>query len=72
MKSFIIELEDNLYDLLAKAAPSGERRKADFIRRALVNAIVEAEEEKTRAAYRKMPDSAAEAADWSDAEEFRP
>ena len=48
------------------------RRKGKGIpdRRALLRAIVEAEEERTRQAYARKPDSEREADNWSNAEAF--
>ncbi len=70
MKSILIQVDDSVYDLLNKIAPPAERKRADFIRRAVLKAIMEAEEVRTREAYRRMPDSEEEADDWSNAEEF--
>jgi len=42
-----------------------------LMRRLLIEALLEAEEARTEAAYRVKPDSDAEADDWSTAGEFR-
>ena len=52
-------------------APAVQRQRAEFVRRALRKAIREAEEERTRLAYLRQPDSEAEADDWSSAEEWK-
>jgi len=57
--------------MLNRVAPPTKRRRAQFIRDALYKAIMEAEEQRTRAAYESQPDSAADADDWSTAEEYR-
>ncbi|MFN7920360.1 MAG: hypothetical protein U0Q16_09700 [Bryobacteraceae bacterium] len=72
MKSILIQVDDNVYDLLNRVAPPAERKRADFVRKALLKAIMDAEEERTRRAYQQTPDSADDADDWSNAEEFRP
>jgi hypothetical protein len=49
---------------------AAKRQRAEFIRRALLRAIVEAEEHRTRRAYLRKPDSEDEADNWSNAEAF--
>jgi predicted transcriptional regulator len=71
MKSILIQLDDSTYQLLERVAPAAKRQRAQFIRRALLKAALEAEEARTQAAYRAKPDAASEADDWSTAEEFR-
>ncbi len=71
MKSILIQLDDQTYHLLDRVAPAAKRQRAQFIRKALLKAAMEAEEAKTRAAYKAQPDSEREADDWSTAEEFR-
>lgn len=72
MKPILIQLDDDIYDLLNRVAPPAKRMRARFVREAVLKAIMEAQEERTRAAYTAQPDSEAEADDWSNAEEFRP
>ena len=71
MKSILIQVDDSTYQLLERVAPAAKRQRAQFIRRALLKAALEAEEALTQAAYRAKPDSASETDDWSTAEEFR-
>jgi len=71
MKSILIQVDDRIAQGLDRVAPTAKRQRAEFIRRALLRAIVEAEEEKTRQAYVRKPDSADEADDWSTAEAFK-
>jgi len=71
MKSILIQLDDPTYRLLEKVAPAANRQRAQFVRKALMKALMEAEEARTRAAYEAKPDSETEADDWSTAEEFR-
>jgi predicted transcriptional regulator len=72
MKSMLIQLDDDLYDSLNRVAPAAGRKRTQFVRQALVRAIMEAQEAKTRAAYLGLPDSESEADDWTEAEEYRP
>ena len=71
MKSILIQVDDPTYRLLERVAPANKRRRAPFIRQALLKALMDAEEARTRAAYLANPDSQTEADDWSDTEEFR-
>jgi hypothetical protein len=47
-----------------RVAPAAELERAEFVRKT--------EEQRTRRAYLEQPDSEAEAADWSSAEEWNP
>ena len=71
MKSILIQLDDQIAKGLDRVAPAAKRQRAEFIRRALLRAIVEAEEERTRQAYMRKPDSEEEADNWSNAEAFK-
>jgi len=72
MKSVLIQLDEATYRALNRVAPAAQRQRAEFVRKALWNAIRDAEEERTRLAYLRQPDSEAEAEDWSTAEEWKP
>jgi metal-responsive CopG/Arc/MetJ family transcriptional regulator len=72
MKSVLIQLDEQLYQRLNRAAPPGTRRRAQFMREAILRAVMEAEEDRSRMAYLAKPDSESEADDWSTAEEFQP
>ena len=71
MKSILVQLDDNTALLLDRVAPAAKRQRAQFIRHALMKAVMEAEEQRTRSAYLRQPDYEAEADDWSSAEEYR-
>ena len=71
MKSLLIQLDDATVRALDRIAPARERRRSEFIRTAIRNAIHQAEYEAMRKAYQRQPDSEAEADDWSNAEEFK-
>ncbi len=70
MKSILIQVDDQIARGLDRVAPAAKRQRAEFIRRVLLRAIVEAEEQTTRRAYLRKPDSENEADDWSEAEAF--
>jgi predicted transcriptional regulator len=71
MKSVLIQLDDDLYHSLNRVAPAEGRKRTQFIRQALLRAVMEAQEAKTRAAYLEAPDSESDADDWAAAEEYR-
>jgi len=50
MKSILIQLDDRIYQMLNRVAPAAKRQRAQFIRQALMKALMEAEEARTRAA----------------------
>lgn len=60
MKSFRIQLDEATYRALNRVAPAAQRQRAELGRRA----IREAEQERTRLAYLRQPDSEAEIEDW--------
>jgi predicted transcriptional regulator len=70
MRSILLQLDDATFRALNEIAPAEKRQRAEFIRRALKEAIRRWEFEKMREAYRRQPDSAADADDWSNPEAF--
>jgi predicted transcriptional regulator len=70
MPAVLIRLSDATYRALNSVA--AKRRRAEFIRSAIVRAIRETEEDRTRRAYELQPDSETEADDWSNCEEYKP
>ncbi|MEP7363631.1 MAG: hypothetical protein ABI972_10280 [Acidobacteriota bacterium] len=72
MKSLLIQLDAPTLAALDRIAPPKDRKRSEFIRMAIRRAIREAEFASMREAYLRQPDSAAEADDWSNAEEFKP
>jgi predicted transcriptional regulator len=71
MKSLLVQLDEPTYRALNRIAPAAKRQRAEFVRSAIRRAIRQTEEERTRLAYLKRPDSEAEADDWSNAEEWK-
>jgi hypothetical protein len=72
MKSLLIQLDEPTLRALNRVAPAAQRKRAEFVRTAIRKAIYEAEEERTRLAYLKQPDTETAADDWRDAEEWKP
>ena len=61
MKQILIEVDDDTLARLERVAPARARRRSEFIRAALSRALWEIEEKATAEAYRRQPDSAADA-----------
>ncbi len=70
MPSILIHLDDSTSKALDRIAPAKQRKRAEFIRQAVKTAIRNHEYAQIREAYRRQPDSAADADDWSSCEEF--
>jgi metal-responsive CopG/Arc/MetJ family transcriptional regulator len=72
MKSLLVQLDEQTLAALNRVAAPTKRKRSDFMRQAIRKAIRQAEYKAMREAYRKQPDSAADADGWSTAEEYRP
>jgi len=72
MPSILIQLDDLTLKSLDKIAPAAKRQRAEFIRQAVKDAIRRHEYKQIREAYLRQPDSAADADDWSSAEDWKP
>jgi predicted transcriptional regulator len=71
MPSILIQIDEATLRSLNKIAPAAKRQRAEFIRRAVKEAIRRQEYEQIREAYLRQPDSVADADDWSSAEEWK-
>ena len=71
MKPLLVQLDEQTLASLNRVAAPGKRQRSEFVRQAIRRAIREAEYRAMREAYRKQPDSARDADDWSTPEEFR-
>ena len=67
MRSLLIQLDDQTLVALNRVAPPKKRERSEFIRQA----IRQSEYRAMREAYRKEPDSALDADDWSTADEYQ-
>ncbi len=72
MPSILIQLDQSTLDALNRIAPAAKRQRTEFVRQAVKEAIRKREYERMREAYLRQPDSAADADDWSSAEEWKP
>lgn len=68
MKSLLIRLDEPTLAALDRVAAPGKRQRSEFVRNAIRKAVRQAEYREMREAYRKLPDSALDADDWSPAE----
>ena len=57
MKQLLIEVDDDLAAKLEKVAPGRSRRRSEFVRYAIRQALWELEEQATAEAYGRVPDS---------------
>ena len=71
MPSILIQIDDALLESLNKVAPAAKRQRAEFIRQAVKEAIRKREYQAIREAYQRQPDSAHDADDWANAEEWK-
>lgn len=71
MKQLLVQLDDRTADLLEQAVPARTRKRSEFIRQAIAKALLEVAEQRTRAAYARVPDDKVtfNAAEWADASE---
>lgn len=61
MKQLLIELDEKTLAKLERVAPARSRKRSQFIRSAVSRALWALEEKGTAAAYRRQPDSSADA-----------
>ena len=61
MKQLLIEVDDDVAARLEAVAPARSRRRSEFVRNAIQRALWRIEEETTAEAYRRQPDSGADA-----------
>jgi len=69
VRSFLVQLDNETYRALNKVAPA-QRKRIEFIRNAIRDAIRREEYQKIRRGYEAQPDSSADADAWSTPEEF--
>jgi metal-responsive CopG/Arc/MetJ family transcriptional regulator len=57
MKQLIVELDHRLAQRLERVAPGRARKRSDFVRAAIAEALDRALEDETRKAYERSPDT---------------
>jgi hypothetical protein len=64
MQKVLVQFEETTLEAIDRIAPAAKRKRADFIRSAVKDAIFRFEQERMREAYRLQPDSAQDADAW--------
>ena len=67
----MIQLDETTLKALNRIAPAVQRKRAEFVRKAIKDAIRRQEFERMQEAYRRQPDSATDADDWAFPEEWK-
>lgn len=70
MEKILVQFEDATLEAIDRIAPAAKRKRADFIRKAVKDAIFRYEQQRMREAYRVKPDSS-EDASWDLPEEWK-
>jgi metal-responsive CopG/Arc/MetJ family transcriptional regulator len=71
MKPLLIRLDEPTLAALNRIGGPDKRKRSEFIRQVIRKAVRQAEYRAMREAYRRLPDSALDADDWSAPEEFQ-
>jgi hypothetical protein len=72
MHSVLVQFDDATFQKMNQAVPPSKRKRAEFIREAVKEALHKKEFANMRQAYLKQPDSATDGDDWANCEEFKP
>ncbi len=64
MEQVLVQFEKATLDAIDRIAPKARRKRAEFIRTAVKDAIFHHEQQRMREAYLKQPDPAADADTW--------
>jgi predicted transcriptional regulator len=70
MPSIRVQLDDATYKALNQVAPAAKRKRTEFIRAAVKEAIRKRVSADMREAYRRQPDLPADAGAWANCEKF--
>ena len=70
MPQVLVQFESSTLDAIDRISPAAKRKRADFIRQAVKDAIFEYEEKRMRDAYLLQPDSEDDAGVWELPEEW--
>jgi len=72
MPHVLVQFDDATLEVIGRVAPPARRKRADFIRKAVKDALFRLETERMREAYRLQPDSPNDAGAWDLPEEWKP
>jgi metal-responsive CopG/Arc/MetJ family transcriptional regulator len=71
MSQILIHFDEAMLKAIDRIAPAAKRKRADFIRQAVKDAIFREETERMREAYRLQPDSVEGSETWDLSEECK-
>jgi hypothetical protein len=71
MPQVLIQFDDATLSAIDRIAPAAKRKRADFIRKAVKDAIFRYETKRMREAYRLQPDSVEDSGAWELPEEWK-
>ncbi len=71
MPQVLVQFDEATLKAIDRIAPTAKRQRADFIRKAVKDALFQHETDRMREAYLRQPDSAADADHWDAPEEWR-
>ena len=71
MPQVLVHFDESTIQAIDRIAPAAKRKRADFIRKAVKDAIFQRETERMREAYLLKPDSADDADIWDSPEEWK-
>ena len=70
MPQVLVNFDTATLQAIERILPATKRRRAEFIRAAVKDAIRKYEYERMTEAYRRQPDTVADADDWTNAERW--
>ena len=71
MPQILVHLDEATIQAIDRIAPGAKRKRADFIRKAVKDAIVQRQTERMREAYRVQSDSVDDADSWDAPENWK-
>ena len=71
MPQVLVHFDESTLKAIDRIAPAAKRQRADFIRKAVKDALFQRETERMREAYRLKPDSIDDADTWDSPEEWK-
>lgn len=72
MPQVLVQFDEATLKAIDRVAPAAKRQRADFIRKAVKDALYRMECDRMREAYRLQPDDAGAAGVWDLPEEWKP
>ena len=67
----MVHFDESTLKAIDRVAPAAKRQRADFIRKAVKDALFQRETERMREAYRLQPDSVGDANTWDPPEDWK-